>query len=351
MADAKRILAVSSHVVHGYVGNRASTLPLQLLQWDVDVLNTVSFSNHTGYTQWRGDRHTAQHIRDIYEGLKMNTLTDYDVVVTGYIPGAEAVREVGAVVSELRRDNAKLGREVLWILDPVMGDEEKLYVAPDVIPVYQDLLPLATVITPNQFEAELLSGIKFHTAADIMKGLGILYDKYGTPNIVISSAVPTNDVKRDEFICAGQTKRYHDGSLVRFYLRMPFINAYFTGTGDLFASLMSDRFWTYHTAAATTTKKEGAAIPDADLPLVRAVEDVSAIVQAVLRNTADEVAKYNAREDQTAAETGIPRPEPGTKERRIRDMKFGELRLIQSQDKIRTPDVVIKARFDDSDLA
>ncbi|KAK9240619.1 Ribokinase-like protein [Lipomyces kononenkoae] len=346
MADAKRILAVSSHVVHGYVGNRASTLPLQLLQWDVDVLNTVSFSNHTGYTQWRGDRHSAQHIRDIYTGLKMNTLTDYDVVVTGYIPGAEAVREVGAVVQELRRDNAELGREVLWILDPVMGDEHKLYVAPDVIPVYESLLPLATVITPNQFEAELLSGIQFHTAADITKALGILYDKFGTPNIVISSAVTGDNVKKDEFICAGQTLR-KDGSLVRFYLRLPFINAYFTGTGDLFASLMSDRFWTYYTAAKNNNNNNTAdGYNDAELPLVRAVEDVSAIVQAVLRNTADEVHKYNVREDKKAAETGIARPEPGTKERRIRDMKFGELRLIQSQDKIRVPDVVVKARFD-----
>ncbi|KAK9325023.1 Ribokinase-like protein [Lipomyces orientalis] len=341
MADAKRILAVSSHVVHGYVGNRASTLPLQLLHWDVDVLNTVSFSNHTGYTQWRGDRHSAQHIRDIYTGLKMNTLTDYDVVVTGYIPGAEAVREVGAVVQELRRDNAELGREIVWILDPVMGDEEKLYVAPDVIPVYESLLPLATVITPNQFEAELLSGIKFHSEPDIAKALGILYDKFGTPNIVISSAVAADDTKKEEFVCAGQTVR-QDGSLCRFYLRLPFINAYFTGTGDLFASLMSDRFWTYYTAA----KSVAGEVPDAELPLVRAVEDVSAVVQAVLRNTADEVVKYNVREDKSAAETGIPRPQPGTKERRIRDMKFGELRLIQSQDKIRVPDVVVKARFD-----
>ncbi|KAK9314685.1 Ribokinase-like protein [Lipomyces starkeyi] len=341
MADAKRVLAVSSHVVHGYVGNRASTLPLQLLYWDVDVLNTVSFSNHTGYTQWRGDRHSAQHIREIYTGLKMNTLTDYDVVVTGYIPGAEAVREVGAVVQELRRDNAELGREILWILDPVMGDEEKLYVAPDVIPVYESLLPLATVITPNQFEAELLSGIKFQSTPDIKKALCTLYDKFGTPNIVISSAVAADDAKKEEFVCAGQTRR-KDGSLLQFYLRLPFINAYFTGTGDLFASLMSDRFWTYYTAA----KGADGDVPDAELPLVRAVEDVSAIVQAVLRNTADEVQKYNIREDKMAAETGIPRPEPGTKERRIRDMKFGELRLIQSQDKIRVPGVVVKARFD-----
>jgi hypothetical protein len=30
------------------IGNRAATFPLQLLGYDVDVVNTVQFSNHTG---------------------------------------------------------------------------------------------------------------------------------------------------------------------------------------------------------------------------------------------------------------------------------------------------------------
>lgn len=35
-----------------------------------------------------------------------------------------------------------------------MGDAGRLYVAVDVIPVYQEMLPLATIITPNWFEVE-----------------------------------------------------------------------------------------------------------------------------------------------------------------------------------------------------
>ena len=46
--DHMRILSIQSHVVSGYVGNRAATFPLQLLGHDVDVINTVQFSNHTG---------------------------------------------------------------------------------------------------------------------------------------------------------------------------------------------------------------------------------------------------------------------------------------------------------------
>ena len=37
----KRVLSIQSHVAYGYVGGRAATFPLQLLGWDVDVVNTV----------------------------------------------------------------------------------------------------------------------------------------------------------------------------------------------------------------------------------------------------------------------------------------------------------------------
>jgi len=43
-----RILSVQSHVVSGYVGNKAAVFPLQLLGFDVDVINSLQFSNHTG---------------------------------------------------------------------------------------------------------------------------------------------------------------------------------------------------------------------------------------------------------------------------------------------------------------
>jgi pyridoxine kinase len=47
------------------------------------------------------------------------------------------------------------------VLDPVLGDEGKCYVKQEVVDVMREtLVPLATVCTPNAFEAELLTGIK-----------------------------------------------------------------------------------------------------------------------------------------------------------------------------------------------
>lgn len=43
-----RFCSVQSWVCHGYVGNRCSVFALNQLGIEVDAVNTVQFSNHTG---------------------------------------------------------------------------------------------------------------------------------------------------------------------------------------------------------------------------------------------------------------------------------------------------------------
>ena len=43
------------------------------------------------------------------------------------------------------------------VLDPVMGDNGKLYIPEDEVPQYKALLREADLILPNQFEAEFVS--------------------------------------------------------------------------------------------------------------------------------------------------------------------------------------------------
>lgn len=54
------------------------------------------------------------------------------------------------------------------VCDPVMGDHGKLYVKPEVVPCYQEIVPLATIMTPNQFEAEKLVGERIVTEEDAL---------------------------------------------------------------------------------------------------------------------------------------------------------------------------------------
>lgn len=41
-------IVVIFHSFQGYVGNKSAVFPLQLLGYDVDPINSVQFSNHTG---------------------------------------------------------------------------------------------------------------------------------------------------------------------------------------------------------------------------------------------------------------------------------------------------------------
>lgn len=91
------------------------------------------------------------------------------MMLSGYVPGAAAVEAVGNIAKELKEKakRARLGASgsgtepglprsssFFWVLDPVMGDNGRLYVAEDVVPAYRSLIPYADLILPNQFEAE-----------------------------------------------------------------------------------------------------------------------------------------------------------------------------------------------------
>lgn len=76
------------------------------------------------------------------------------MMLSGYVPGAPAVEAVGAIARELREKSQARPGSFFWVLDPVMGDNGKLYVADEVVPAYRRLIHHADLILPNQFEAE-----------------------------------------------------------------------------------------------------------------------------------------------------------------------------------------------------
>lgn len=84
----------------------------------------------------------------------MSYLDNFDMMLSGYIPGAPAVYAVGKIAEELKTKAKPQPGSFFWVLDPVMGDNGNLYVAQDVVPAYKSLIQHADLILPNQFEAE-----------------------------------------------------------------------------------------------------------------------------------------------------------------------------------------------------
>eukprot|EP01116_Phalansterium_solitarium_P004770 TRINITY_DN1588_c0_g1_i1.p1 TRINITY_DN1588_c0_g1~~TRINITY_DN1588_c0_g1_i1.p1 ORF type:complete len:317 (+),score=71.09 TRINITY_DN1588_c0_g1_i1:49-951(+) len=262
------VLSIQSHVVHGYVGNKCSVFALQVLGIEADALNTVSFSNHTGYTLWRGQAADPDQLWDVFDGLLQNGLATYTHLLSGYVKSAEALRVVRRIYDTLKARNADL----VYVLDPVLGDDGRLYVPSDVVGVYRDeLLSAAQLLVPNQTEAELLSGVPIATLGDACRASDELQRLSGCQAVVITSLLldPAGDV----ITLLGSSYGNGDRSARRFCIRVDRLPFPFTGTGDLFASLLLG--WLIN---------DGASLDSADA-LQHACEKAVNAVQAVLRRT------------------------------------------------------------------
>ncbi|MBV94824.1 Pyridoxal kinase, partial [Eschrichtius robustus] len=159
-----QVLSIQSHVICGYVGNQETTLLLQVLGFKIDIVNSVQFSNHTGYLHWNGQALNSDELHELYDGLELNNMNKYDYVLTGYMQDKFFLAMVVDTRKELKQQNSSL----LVVYIPVMGDrwnrEGSIYLPEDLLLVYrEEVMPVADIITPNQFEAELLSWRKIHS--------------------------------------------------------------------------------------------------------------------------------------------------------------------------------------------
>lgn len=75
----------------------------------------------------------------------------------------------------------------------MLGDDGEMYVPKSLIPIYQNkILPLADICTPNQFEAELLTGKSIRTKEDAWQAIDWFHEK-GIKIVVLSSTTVGSD--------------------------------------------------------------------------------------------------------------------------------------------------------------
>ncbi|KAI0191855.1 Ribokinase-like protein [Xylaria flabelliformis] len=364
------VLAVASHVVSGHVGNKIAVFVLQSLGCDVAALNTVQFSNHTGYRRVKGTKLTAQEITDLWDGLKQSHLDDFDMMLSGYVPGAAGVEAVGRIAMELKANAASKPGSFFWVLDPVMGDNGKIYVAEDVVPAYQSLIHHADLILPNQFEAELLSGVAITDSASLERAIEVLHDTYNVPHIVITSvslpirsASQTPSTTRPPSPTQSQlpstptmsvvgSTRTSDRKPRLFTIQFPVFNAYFSGTGDMFAALMVVRMREAVAYSAGDSTKRAASWVSSDdveatsLPLARAAEKVLASMHEVLERTCEHMsADLDGAVSRLAARKGVSDDVIRAESETIHLLKSraAELKLVRNLGCLREPTIEYRA--------
>jgi pyridoxine kinase len=234
----------------------------------------------------------------VVSGLRENGLLPfYSHVLTGYVGSESFLRKIAEAVREIKAQSPGC----TYVCDPVLGDNGALYVPPALVPVYkEEIVPLATVLTPNQFEAETLTGTKITDVASAVRAMDMLHDM-GAETILITSsnlgrppasgasteptatkepllllascplsrvrAESSPDIRRavEEAQAAPEGDPRRDR--IRFSVSIPLLDSVFTGTGDLTSALLLAHMDANPAAFAT------------------AVERAIATVQAVCKRT------------------------------------------------------------------
>jgi pyridoxine kinase len=229
-----KILSIQSHVVSGYVGNKCAVFPLQLLGHDVDPLNTVQVSNHSGYKNFKGHKFDAAHFNDILDALNANNLDEYQIILSGYLGTCQIVPELAKNISKLLNKS----KDSIYILDPVLGDNGKLYLPLEMIDMYlKHLIPLASLITPNQFEFELLTNsTNINSVSEVIEKCKTLKVR---EIIITSIKLTSEEIKLEACLNTMRLFAYSELENKSWIIQFPSYSDHFTGTGDLFSSLVS----------------------------------------------------------------------------------------------------------------
>jgi pyridoxine kinase len=152
-----KILSIQSAVAYGHVGNSAAVFPLQRIGVEVLPVNTVNFSNHTGYGAWRGPLIAPDDVAAVLTGIEeRGVFGEIDAVLSGYQGGAGIGDVIIDAVARVKAANPS----AIYACDPVMGNAKSgCFVAPAIPELLRErVVPVADIITPNQFELGFLTG-------------------------------------------------------------------------------------------------------------------------------------------------------------------------------------------------
>ncbi|GJE17510.1 pyridoxal kinase PdxY [Methylobacterium marchantiae] len=223
-----KVLSIQSHVAFGHVGNASAVFPMQRLGVEVWPIHTVQFSNHTGYGAWRGRVFDGPMIEDLVAGIsERGVLGQCDGVLSGYMGSADIGTAIVRAVAAVRSANPK----ALYCCDPVMGDTDRgIYVRPGIPEFMRDqAVPAADIVTPNQFELNVLSGLPTGTLDEAKAALAAIH-AIG-PRVVLVTSLVTEDTPADGIdLMAGEGGQF-------WRMRTPRLHLDVNGAGDAIAAL------------------------------------------------------------------------------------------------------------------
>lgn len=227
------ILSIQSHVSYGHVGNSAAVFPLQRIGHEVWPVHTVNFSNHTGYGQWGGELIPAAQVRNVIDGMEQRGAFErIDAILSGYQGGSDIADVIVDAVARIKEANP----QAVYACDPVMGNAKSGCFVSDLIPplLRDKVVPVADIITPNQFELEYLTGVPAHDTTSTLEAIAAAQEMGPDTVLVTSVRRPETPADAIEMIAANEQGAW--------LVRTPFIDFKRNGSGDVTAALFTGHY-------------------------------------------------------------------------------------------------------------
>ena len=228
-----KILSIQSAVAYGHVGNSAAVFPLQRIGVDVLPVYTVNFSNHTGYGAWRGPLIDPGDVRDVITGIEeRGVFGQIDAILSGY-QGGEGIGDV--IIDAVARVKAA-NPQALYACDPVMGNAKSgCFVAPAIPELLREkVVPVADIITPNQFELGFLTRTEPDTLESTLESVDLA--RAMGPRVVLVTSVERPD--RPE----GTIEMLAVDDAGAWIVQTPFLPMKANGSGDVTAALFTAHY-------------------------------------------------------------------------------------------------------------
>ncbi|WP_378144451.1 pyridoxal kinase PdxY [Cnuibacter sp. UC19_7] len=228
-----KILSIQSAVAYGHVGNSAAVFPLQRIGVEVLPVYTVNFSNHTGYGAWRGPLISPDDVRDVITGIEdRGVFPQIDVVLSGY-QGGTGIGDV--IVDAVKRVKAA-NPSAIYACDPVMGNAKSgCFVAPEIPDLLRDrVVPVADIITPNQFELGYLTGTEPASLESTLESVDLARAMGPSTVLVTSVERPDRESETIEMLAVDD-----EGAWI---VQTPLIPIKANGSGDVTAALFTAHY-------------------------------------------------------------------------------------------------------------
>lgn len=152
----KTVLSIQSQVAGARVGNSVAAFAMERMGVRVLQLPTTILGRRPDHGPPGGGPIPAETLSSLVEGLAADSLfSEIDAVLTGYLGDSEQVAVILDLVQRVKTANP----EALYVCDPVLGDDGKLFVSEAIADaVANGLWPNADWLMPNAYELGLIAG-------------------------------------------------------------------------------------------------------------------------------------------------------------------------------------------------